>query len=72
MTVGIVMTVGYYRLPNWPYCENGLEHQNTALCNKRHSDMHDQVSEVGVTHSPPMSTIYHLHITPPLGSALNF
>ena len=30
MTVGLVMTVGYYRLPNWTYCENGLEHQNTA------------------------------------------
>jgi len=30
MTVGLVMTVGYYRLPNWAYCENGLEHQNTA------------------------------------------
>ena len=27
MTVGIVMTVGYYRLPPWAY---GLEHQNTA------------------------------------------
>ena len=25
-----VMTVGYYRLPNWAYCENGLEHQNTT------------------------------------------
>ena len=30
MTVGIVMTVGYHRLPNWAYCENGLEHQNTV------------------------------------------
>ena len=30
MTVGIVMTVGYYRLPNWAYYENNLEHQNTA------------------------------------------
>ena len=27
MTVGIVMTVCYYRLPPWAY---GLEHQNTA------------------------------------------
>ena len=24
------MTVGYYRLPDWAYRENGLEHQNTA------------------------------------------
>ena len=30
MTVGIVMTVGYYRLPNWVYCENGLEYQKGA------------------------------------------
>ena len=30
MTVGLVMTVGYYRLLNWAYCENGLENQNTA------------------------------------------
>jgi len=30
ITVGIVMTVGYYRLPDWAYCGNGLEHQNTA------------------------------------------
>ena len=26
MTVGIVMTVGYKRLPDWAYRENGLEH----------------------------------------------
>jgi hypothetical protein len=31
MTVAIVMTVGYYRLPDWAYRDNGLEHQNTAL-----------------------------------------
>ena len=30
MTVVVVMTVGYYRLPDWAYRENGLEHQNTA------------------------------------------
>ena len=30
MTVAIVMTVGYYRLPDWAYRKNGLEHQNTA------------------------------------------
>ena len=27
MTVGIVITVGNYRPPNWAYCGNGLEHQ---------------------------------------------
>ena len=30
LVITLVMTVGYYRLPNWAYCENGLEHQNTA------------------------------------------
>ena len=40
MTVGIVMTVGYYRLPSWAYCENGLEHQNTAPFNKCYGSVH--------------------------------
>ena len=40
MTVVMVMTVGYYRLPSWAYCENGLEHQNTASFNKCYSSVH--------------------------------
>ena len=42
MTIGIVMTVGNYRFPNWAYCENGLEHQNTARFNECYSNVHDQ------------------------------
>ena len=33
------MTVGYYRLPSWAYCENGLEHQNAAPFNKCYSSL---------------------------------
>ena len=45
MTVGLVMTVGYYRLPNWAYCENGLENQNTAPFSRVHDQFPPTLSE---------------------------
>ena len=45
MTVGLVMTVGYYRLPNWDYCENGLENQNTALFSRVHDQFPPTLGE---------------------------